>query len=168
MAEAVKKPRGRRKKVETVVQAVSPASIPEVAPEVPVIPSDSANIPAMEAKNTMSTVTVCYNNPRSIIFEVTDKNGVPHEVVIQGNAVHLKGKDQGILPTKGAFGFTTGVDADMWETVKAKYGKMPIFKNGLIFATKPDDAQDAAGDRSDMVNGFEPIDPAKGMTKPNE
>lgn len=126
----------------------------------------SFSVKTQEEKK-LSTVTVAYNNPRSIIFEVIDNSGVEHHVKINGNAVELVGKDKGILPLAGAYGLTPNVDAEIWEAIKNKYGKMPCFKNGLIFATTPSESGSAVADHAGTKNGFEPIDPNRSNTAPS-
>ena len=89
-------------------------------------------------------VTVYYNHPRSIIFKVTNLRGLP----------------KGILPAAGTFGRTPDVDGELWEAIEAKYSKMPIFRNGLIFAVSTEDAaKSELRDRRGLRNGFEPITP---------
>lgn len=148
--ETVTKQRRTRKKA--TVAPVAAVALPE-------------KTETLEEISKMNTVTVAYNHPRSIIFDVVDKTGVKHEVLINGNATHLKGLDTGVLPTGGQYGLTFGVDAELWEAIKAKFGSMLIFKNGLIFATAPSDAGAAVEDHKSTRNGFEPVDTAKSKTQ---
>ena len=105
-------------------------------------------------------VTVYYNHPRSIIFKVMDSHGVEQSVLINGNATNLRGLPKGILPAAGTFGRTPDVDGELWEAVESKYSKMPIFRNGLIFAVSTEDAaKSELRDRRGLRNGFEPITP---------
>lgn len=121
-----------------------------------------------EAASVSGTVTVALNYPRSIAFDIPAAGGGKKIVVINGNAVNLRGLDMGVLPPGGTFGLTFGVPAEDWEAIKAKYCGMPIFRNGLIFATgTPSEAKKEAETRRDMRNGFEPIDTAKSRTQPN-
>lgn len=110
------------------------------------------------AASSSNTVTVAYNFPHSIIFDIEGNDGLVHSIEINGNATGLRGKTQGVLPAGGSYGLTFGVDADLWAAIEKKFGWMAIFKNGLIFATKPADASDAVADHSSVRNGFEPID----------
>jgi hypothetical protein len=108
-------------------------------------------------------VIVAYNNPTGVIFSLPNHRSV----TIQGNAVSLRGKEKGQIPF-GAFGFSRVAKED-WEHIKAKYGKMAIFKNGLIFASdRKDKAIDAAEERNELRHGFEPIDPDKQKTSPEK
>lgn len=116
-------------------------------------------------KTAPKTVTVCMNFPRSIIFEVTDNAGILHKVTINGNATHLRGLPKGILPTGGAYGLTPGVDAELWEAIKAKYHDMPHFRNGLIFAHEAKSVKAAVEEHKDVRNGYEPIDVTKTRTR---
>lgn len=117
-------------------------------------------------KTAPKTVTVCMNFPRSITFEVIDNSGILHKVTINGNATHLRGLPKGILPTGGAYGLTPGVDADLWEAIKAKYHDMPHFRNGLIFAhNSAASVRDAVAEHKDVRNGYEPIDVTKTRTR---
>lgn len=108
-------------------------------------------------KQTVSgdTVVVSLKHPQGIRFDLSGKRSV----VIDGNAVHLRGKDKGVIPCEG-FGMTIVAKAD-WEEIKKLYGGMRIFKSGLIFASE--DIQRAADEADekdgDLKSGFEPIDP---------
>lgn len=75
------------------------------------------------------TVIVCLNRAQGIRF--TLKNGQTVEVV--GNAVHLRGREMGVLPTGGAFGMTT-IPRAAWEEIEAIYKDTALFKSGRIFA----------------------------------
>lgn len=104
-----------------------------------------------ESKNTH--VIVCLKHPHGIKFKL-DNN---RSVVINGNAVHLKGKTTGVLP-EGGFGMTTILKED-WEAIKKAYGKMSIFKNGLIFANADTASANAqAKEHDELKSGFEPVD----------
>ena len=104
-----------------------------------------------------NTVIVCCNEPHNIIFSIADNAGRKQKIEINGNAVHLRGKTQGKIPV-GAYGMTT-VDADAWEKIKAKYGKMPAFLNGRIFASDTkSEAESETENRKNLRHGKEPID----------
>ena len=160
MAAAAK---GARRKTEEAAPA--PSVFSESAPAGSETGRQTAGETAGEESTAMNTVTVAYNHPRSIVFDVVDKNGVRHDVRINGNATHLRGLDTGALPTGGQYGLTPGVNAELWEAVKTKFGNMAIFRNGLIFATAPKDAAAAAEDHKSVRNGFEPVDTAKSRTQ---
>ena len=79
----------------------------------------------------MAQTTVFYNGVRDIEFDVTDKSGLVHTVVVKGSGADLKGKPARPLPLMGAYGMTI-VDADLWAAVKAAYAEHPAFKMGFI------------------------------------
>jgi len=78
----------------------------------------------------VAQTTVFYNGVRDIEFDVTDKSGLVHTVVIKGSGAGIRGVNSP-LPAVGAFGATV-VDADMWQAVKAVYAEHPVFKGGFI------------------------------------
>ena len=119
--------------------------------------------PAEEVKN--DTVVVCSNFPRDIIFKVKDNAGKDVRIKINGNATNLRGLASGILPA-GAYGTTFNVPAEAWEQINCRDDAR--IKQGLIFASTPNKARKEAKERKDLRNGFEPIDPTKIQTKPNE
>ena len=140
---AVKKTR-KKKAVET-------AEIIETAVKV-----EPTKIEPTEDKN-MNTVIVCCNEPHNIIFSIADNAGRKQKIEINGNAVHLKGKTQGKIPV-GAYGMTV-IDKDAWEKIKAKYGRMPAFINGRIFASESKvEAESESENRKNLRHGKEPID----------
>lgn len=109
------------------------------------------------------TVVVALNRPYGLSFRMP--NG--KKVTIKGNGESLIGKEKGILPI-GAYGLTT-IAADDWDYIMKNFSTMPIFKNGLCFATKRKaDAVDEAENRDDLRNGLEPVDPEKTATKEAE
>ena len=79
----------------------------------------------------MAQTTVYYNGVRDIEFEIVDKAGMKHEVVVKGSGAGIRGVNGQPLPAVGAYGMTV-VDADMWAAVKAAYGEHPAFKGGFI------------------------------------
>ena len=121
---------------------------------------------AVKAKKTntkaaaaASTVTVALNYPTGINFEIGTRR-----IRIAGNGERLKGKEQGVI-VPGGYGLTT-ISASDWEAIKAKYGKMRIFSKGLIFASSSKaDAEDEAEEKSELRNGYEPVDTKKTATK---
>jgi len=78
----------------------------------------------------VAQTTVFYNGVRDIEFDVTDKSGLVHTVVIKGSGAGIKGANTP-LPAVGAYGITV-VDADMWAAVKTAYAEHPAFKGGFI------------------------------------
>ena len=106
-------------------------------------------------KNTRKAdgkVFVCLNQPHGIRFRLSGGR----EVLVEGNAVHLRGADMGKLPV-GAYGMTL-ISATDWEEIKATYGHcMGIFKAGLIFASSDrDSAEDQAEEQAETRHGREP------------
>ena len=108
-------------------------------------------------------VFVGLNRANGLVFAMPDGR----KVRINGNASDLRGKESGKLPV-GAFGLTM-VNAEDWAYIKKTYGKMEIFKNGLIIAQDSRaSAQDEAEDREETRHGLEPVDPKQPNTAPNE
>lgn len=122
---------------------------------------------AGEAASTYDTVVIGLNFPLSIEFEIPAEGGGQKKITINGNAVQLRGLDMGVLPTGGQFGLTFGVKKADWEAIVEKYHGMPIFRSGLIFAVgTAAEAKREAGNRADLRNGYEPVDPTKARTQP--
>ena len=97
-------------------------------------------------------VVVALNRPQGIVFSL--KNG--RKVEIFGNAVHLRGKEMGVLPMGGAFGLTPVSHAD-WKEIKQIYGDTALFKSGRIFAAKNNrEAVVQAEDHAKTRHGLEP------------
>lgn len=111
------------------------------------------NAPAVITESKNTHVIVCLKHPHGIKFKLNNNRSV----VINGNAVHLKGRTTGVLPD-GGFGMTTILRED-WEAIKKAYGTMSIFKNGLIFACADTaSAQAQAKEHDELKSGFEPVD----------
>ena len=105
----------------------------------------------------MATTTVFYNGVRPIEFEITDKSGVVHTVVINGSGVGLAGATAVPLPAAGAYGMTV-VDAEMWSAVKAAYSEHPAFKGGFLKDGESEKAKAKAKEEvSSVDNGQAPI-----------
>lgn len=155
--DAVKEPDAKSVPAQTLPENVPKKTTAEAAKE------------TITAQVVVSaTVFVAVNYPQSVKFTVPDKNGLPCDLVLNGNATELRGKEMGILPI-GAYGVTE-VDADAWTYIKRQYAGLPLIKNGLIFAVEKDEryARDAAAERKGERNGFEPIDPNRTNTKPDD
>lgn len=98
------------------------------------------------------SVIVCLNRAQGIRF--TLKSGQTVEVA--GNAVHLRGREMGVLPTGGAFGMTT-VPRAAWEEIAATYKDTALFKSGRIFAQgSRASALAQARDLEETRHGLEP------------
>lgn len=149
----------RKKKEAVEASASAVAEAPVISPAF-VRPSEAKKADVTPGGDT---VVVALNRPYGLSFRMP--NG--RKVVIKGNGESLIGKEKGILPI-GAYGLTT-ISADDWDYIIKTHGTMPVFKNGLIFATKRKaDAVDEAESRDDLRNGLEPIDPEKTATKEAE
>ena len=126
--------------------APAPVSAPLVAT------STAAEVETAETSGT-DTVIVCLNRAQGIRFVL--KNGQPVEVA--GNAVHLRGRELGVLPTGGAFGMTT-VPRAAWEEIEAVYKDTALFKSGRIFAQgSRASALAQAREREETRHGLEPV-----------
>ena len=79
----------------------------------------------------MAQTTVYYNGVRDIEFDVTDKSGIVHTVVVKGSGAGIRGVNGQPLPAVGAYGVTV-VDADVWAAVKASFAEHPAFKLGFV------------------------------------
>lgn len=114
--------------------------------------------PSVITAPRVDKVVVCYNSPCGIIFELNRPDGTIKKIEIAGNAVHLRGKERaGALPV-GAFGMTV-VDAQDWEAIKVKYGRMKMFNKGTIFsASDRQSAEVMAAERKELRHGREPVD----------
>lgn len=114
------------------------------------------NPKAEEAKSNPDSqnVLVALCHPSGVTFLVGNNK---KRVTLNGNAENLRGLSQGILPI-GGFGLTEILASD-WEAIKTTYGKMPLFKNGLIFAAKDADSLKAeAKEKAELRHGREPLD----------
>ena len=126
-------------------------------------PLGGASDAARSARDTAArnTVLVALNHPQGIDFELADGR----RVRIAGNAAGLRGREKGVLPV-GAYGLTEIPAAD-WEAVTARYGDMPVFASGLIFAARSSDEAGAeAADKAALRHGREPVNPDAVNTRP--
>lgn len=99
------------------------------------------------------TVIVCLNRAQGIRFSL--KSGQTVEVA--GNAVHLRGREMGVLPVGGAFGMTA-IPRKAWEEIQATFGDTALFKSGRIFAQDSRaSAMAQARDHSETRHGLEPV-----------
>jgi hypothetical protein len=69
------------------------------------------------------------------------------------------------LPGAGAYGITTGVDADLWAAVEKTYSSMSIFQKGFIKATTQKTEEAAKAELSEKANGEEPKEPQEQEAK---
>ena len=106
----------------------------------------------------MAQTTVFYNGVRDIEFDVTDKSGLVHTVVIKGSGAGIRGVNGQPLPAVGAYGVTV-VDADLWAAVKAAFAEHPAFKLGFIKDGASEKAKAAAKEEvSALDNGQAPAE----------
>lgn len=114
----------------------------------------------------MAKVIVSFNSPFGQIFKIPGNDGKEKRVKINGNASHLVGVTGAVLPV-GRFG-QTEIAAEEWEAIVALYGKMKIFKRGLIFANESvTDAGAQEIDQAETRHGAEPVDVNETETEPN-
>ncbi len=117
-----------------------------------------------------NTVTVLLNSVRDITFDVVDNSGKTHYVKIKGSGSLIRNADGTVrpstpLPGVGAYGITTGVDADLWAAVEKTYGSMSLFTKGFIKATTPKNEEAAKEEISVKENGEEPEEPQESKKK---
>ncbi len=117
-----------------------------------------------------NTVTVLLNSVRDITFDVVDNSGKTHYVKIKGSGSLIRNADGTVrpstpLPGVGAYGITTGVDADLWAAVEKTYGSMSLFTKGFIKATTPKTEEAAKEEISAKENGEEPEEPQEANPK---
>lgn len=112
-----------------------------------------ANNTAAKPVKTASKVVVCLNSAHSIVFEIDGR-----KIQINGSNENLRKQKEGILAV-GKFGESL-IDKQDWEQIQKKYGRMEIFKSGLIYAQDNHaSARDVAKEREKLRNGLEPVDP---------
>ena len=110
---------------------------------------------------TNNTVMLCLNYPRSIAFPMPDGR----EVVVQGSAFSVIGKDMGIIEVGKCQ--RNIVDAEDWEYIKKQYAHLQVIKNGFLFEVPtPGDYEDMAKDHGTLRTGMEPIDTERTVSKP--
>jgi hypothetical protein len=112
---------------------------------------------------TSNTVMLCLNHPRSIAFPMPDGR----EVVIQGSAFSVAGKDMGVIEVGKCQ--KNIVDAQDWEYIKKQYAHLRVIQNGFLFEVpNPADYDDMAKDHGTLRTGMEPIDVEKTVSKPED
>lgn len=108
---------------------------------------------AAKPVKTASKVVVCLNSAHSIVFEIDGR-----KIQINGSNENLRKQKEGILAV-GKFGESL-IDRKDWEQIQKIYGRMEIFKSGLIYAQDNHaSARDVAKEREKLRNGMEPVDP---------
>ena len=109
----------------------------------------------------MAQTTVFYNGVRDIEFDVADKSGLVHTVVIKGSGAGLRGVNGQPLPAVGAYGATV-VDSDLWAAVKAAFAEHPAFKLGFV---KDGESEKAKAKAKEEVSA---LDNGQGAAKQEE
>ena len=109
----------------------------------------------------MAQTTVYYNGVRDIEFDVTDKSGIVHTVVVKGSGAGIRGVNGQPLPAVGAYGVTV-VDAELWAAVKAAFAEHPAFKLGFV---KDGESEKAKAKAKDEVSA---LDNGQGAAKQEE
>lgn len=111
------------------------------------------------AVKASSKVEVRLNLAHSINFDVNGR-----KIKINGQNEKLRGEKEGILIV-GGYGKTI-LDQQDWDELVRLYGRMAIFKNGLIFAMGDSaSADDRAKELKELRHGLEPVDTRKTVTE---
>lgn len=112
------------------------------------------------------TVTVLYKRAQDIRFDVKDKNGVEHSLIIKGANAQIRNADGSVIKSAAlpfgadAYGITPNVDAELWAEVEKLYGSMNIFKMGVIRATEPAGEKEAKEEIRKVEKTDDPIEPS--------
>lgn len=156
------RPKGSTKKAVSGAKNVKPAPAPvEEAAHVVETKVEAANV---ITPRKVQTYTVMFRDPVGIRFRVADKNGIEHVVEINGYAHNLRGLDKGILVP--GWGLTHNVDAELWDAIVEKYGRvLPAFTRGMLKAM-PDvrSAEAEAENLKDVKSSLDPVDIEKTHT----
>ena len=113
-----------------------------------------------------NTVTVFYKRAQDIRFDVKDKSGNEHAVIIKGANALIRNPDGTVMKSaaipfgKDAYGITPNVDAELWAEVEKQYGGMSIFKLGVIRASAPKDEEAVKKEIRKVEKTDDPIEPA--------
>ena len=148
------RPKGSTKKAVSGAKTVKPAPVDEAAPVVET-KVEAANV---ITPRKVQTYTVMFRDPVGIRFRIADKNGIEHVVEINGYAHNLRGLDKGILVP--GWGLTHNVDAELWDAIVEKYGRvLPAFTRGMLKAM-PDvrSAEAEAENLKDVRSSLDPVD----------
>jgi hypothetical protein len=118
-----------------------------------VVTAGGSSRPASSKTPAGDTVLVGLNDPHGIAFIMPGGR----KVIVNGNAVDLRGKEKGELPI-GGYGLTR-ISSEDWEWINKNYGGMAVFKAGLIFAADSrDEFEDLKEERESLRHGYEPVD----------
>lgn len=146
------RPKGSTKKAVSGAKNVKPAPVEEAAPVVGT-KVEAANV---ITPRKVQTYTVMFRDPVGIRFRIADKNGIEHVVEINGYAHNLRGLDKGILVP--GWGLTHNVDAELWDAIVEKYGRvLPAFTRGMLKAMP--DVRSAEAEAENLKNVRSSLDP---------
>lgn len=146
------RPKGTAKKAVSSTKTVKPAPVEEAAPVVET-KIEAANV---ITPRRVQTYTVMFRDPVGIRFRIADKNGIEHVVEINGYAHNLRGLDKGILVP--GWGLTHNVDAELWDAIVEKYGRvLPAFTRGMLKAMP--DVRSAEAEAENLKNVRSSLDP---------
>ena len=112
------------------------------------------------------TVTVLYKRAQDIKFDIMDKNGAKHSLIVKGANAQIRNADGSVIQSAAlpfgadAYGITPNVDAELWAEVEKLYGSMSIFKMGIIRATEPAGEKEAREEISKIEKTDDPIEPS--------
>lgn len=141
----------RKKKAEAEVSTV----VNSEPGETQVINTNEKAKKVTKARAAGETVMVAYNGVHAQVFDVPVGNTLKR-IVIKGNNAELVGKPKGELYA-GGYGLTQ-IDKDAWDWIKEAYKEWPPIKNGLMFASTAETVADEAQERSELRNGYEPLE----------
>lgn len=146
-----------RKKTQEVKEetVVTPDVVSSEEVETQVINTNEKAKKVIKENVAGETVIVAYNGVHSQVFDVPCKGQVKR-VVIKGNNADLIGKPKGELYA-GGYGLTQ-VEKEAWDWISKTYKNWPPIKNGLMFASTSAKVADAAQERADLRNGYEPLE----------
>lgn len=146
------RPKGTAKKAVSSAKTVKSAPVEEAATVVET-KVEAANV---ITPRKVQTYTVMFRDPVGIRFRIADKNGIEHVVEIHGYAHALRGLDKGILVP--GWGLTHNVDAELWDAIVEKYGRvLPAFTRGMLKAMP--DVRSAEAEAENLKNVKSSLDP---------
>ena len=135
----------------------------------------SASLKSVQTNDTTVNIATSAKTAEKVIVlfasRVSQRFNLPSGkvVLLAGNAVHLHGKRDGVLP-QGGYSVNI-VDKDAWDEVKKLYGRAykPWFDTGKIIernGMSEDAAVNLAADNAGDDSDFNPVDPKTRKTKP--
>ena len=150
------RPKGSKNKAVSAAKTAktAPAPVEEVAP----VEENKIEAANVITPHRVQTYTVMFRDPVGVRFRIKDKDGVEHQVEINGYAHNLRGLDKGILVP--GWGMTHNVNAEIWDAIVEKYGRtLPIFTRGMIKAMPDVHSAEAEADNlKDVKSTLDPVD----------